>query len=351
MDRAIFARIGHMKWYKGPQPGDNKLFGGGSFNKDSIGGEVYNFKAVQGRLWGYFQPYLNKSKIQTHLNLSRIDPDAKGADDLLRHVLVIFIAKRPTGKQVVVGWYKDATVYRDFYIAGKEMNREKFDYNIEARSSNAVLLPEPLRMHKIPTGKGKTGQANVCYLFESDGKRKRGAWIDRALDYVKNYSGANLLNYGEDILSDELSSYADILQSKAVSKGGQGFIITPQLRRQLEDYAVNRAVRHFDSKKYRVIRMGKPYDLLCTKGGSELRVEVKATQTAGRSIWLTPNEVRSAKQHKSALFIVHSIKVSGNKKSHRLSGGETRLLNPWLIDKHGSRKGIMIQYDLTSNSD
>jgi hypothetical protein len=337
-----------MKWYKGPQPGDDKLFGGGSFNKDSIGHEAYNFKTVQGKLWGYFQPYLSKSTKPTQLNLARIDPGTKETDELLRHVLVIFIAKRPTGGQVIVGWYKDATVYRDFYIANKEMNRDKFDYNIETRSSNAVLLPEPLRTHSIPTGKGKTGQANACYLYESDGMRKRGAWINRALDYVQNYSGANLLNYGDDILSDELSSYADILQDKTVSKGSQGLLMTPQLRRQLEDHAVKQAVRHFTSEKYRVVLKGKPYDLLCTKGTSELRVEVKATQTTGQSIWLTPNEVCSAKQHNSALFIVHSIKVSGKRAPYKLSQGKTRLLNPWLIDKHGSRKDVLIQYDLAN---
>lgn len=37
MALVLFARIGWMRWYKGPQTGDEKPVGGGKYNKDLWG--------------------------------------------------------------------------------------------------------------------------------------------------------------------------------------------------------------------------------------------------------------------------------------------------------------------------
>jgi hypothetical protein len=54
--RVLFARVGWMKWYKGPKPDDEKPIGGGSFTKEHLGYEAFNFLPLGGKYFGYFQP-------------------------------------------------------------------------------------------------------------------------------------------------------------------------------------------------------------------------------------------------------------------------------------------------------
>ena len=56
MRNVLLARIGFMKFYKGPKPGDEKPIGGVDFTKLGIGGEAYNFLNIDGIMYGYFQP-------------------------------------------------------------------------------------------------------------------------------------------------------------------------------------------------------------------------------------------------------------------------------------------------------
>jgi hypothetical protein len=39
--RVLFARVGWMRFYNGPMPGDERPGGGGSYNKEHIGAEAY----------------------------------------------------------------------------------------------------------------------------------------------------------------------------------------------------------------------------------------------------------------------------------------------------------------------
>ncbi|MBN1471285.1 MAG: hypothetical protein JW925_05860 [Syntrophaceae bacterium] len=151
--KVIFARIGYMHYYSGPQKGDEKPRHGGSYNIKGIGHELYNFKTINGKLFGYFQPYEppEDSDNPVTVNLERIDPVTKD-DDFINSVLVIFVSKKEGYGQVIVGWYKNASVYRNYQRPLKNMLRENYRYNLQAEINNAVLLPENYRKFKIPTG-------------------------------------------------------------------------------------------------------------------------------------------------------------------------------------------------------
>jgi len=43
MALVLFACIGWMRWYKGPQADDEKPIGGGKYNRYSLGHEAFNF--------------------------------------------------------------------------------------------------------------------------------------------------------------------------------------------------------------------------------------------------------------------------------------------------------------------
>src|SRR5438874_2253159 len=105
MALVIFARVGWMKWYRGPQADDEKPIGGGSYNKDELGHEAYNFLPLNGYMLGYFQPRL-RIGYTSRIALDRIKVGFTGAE--LDGVLAVFVATSPAeGGQRIVGWFRD----------------------------------------------------------------------------------------------------------------------------------------------------------------------------------------------------------------------------------------------------
>lgn len=351
--KILFARIGYMTYYAGSQEGDEKPIGGGKYNKEGTGHELYNFKTVEGKLYGYFQPYGKEDHVVT-VNLERIDPGC--IDNHLDDVLVIFFSKKPneTGQRVI-GWYKKATVYRAFQRPRREFLRGRYYYNLEVSAANAVLLPTQKRVVEIPKGKGKPGQANAFYLYDSDGTgkdlaRPENAWINDILNYISKYRSTNLLAEPEVEGEDEL---IQILEKKFAQSRGQGIRIDAHTRKAVENYSMQKAMQFF-SKDYHVkdVSKTKSYDLHCTSKKNETEhifVEVKGTQTLGESVFLTKNEVNLAKENvsKMALYIQHSIQVSGKGKNCTASGGKRVVLMPWDINA-GTLQPMAYSYCLPS---
>lgn len=348
--RLVFARVGYMKYYAGPQKGDEKPKHGGSYTNDEIGHEVYNFKPAGNHVYGYFQPYLrHETDKPTTLNLGRIDPSARDAESI-DDVLVVFVSRSDTEGQVIVGWYDKATVYREYQEPTREMLREKYWYLLRADVMRAVLLPEKHRTHGIPKGAGAFGRASVVYPCESDGQLRDFqsgdyAWIGKALQFIDSYDGPNLLTNPFDNIEAEIEG---IVENEKTERSGQGFRVTPEQRRKIEDFAVKKATKHFEALGYAVKNVGRSrsYDLDCRKGTGVLRVEVKGTQTDGASVILTPNEVSNAKKHTTALFLLHSIKFLRIGTSAIPTGGKARVLNPWKIDTHGTLQPLSYMYEI-----
>jgi hypothetical protein len=316
-----------MKWYRGPQPDDEKPIGGGSYNEKELGGETYNFLPLNGHLLGYFQPRRGGNHPAT-IALERIKAGFDGKS--LNGVLVVFVATNPEhGGQCIVGWYPDATVYRDEQFSN-DKRRASFSYFLKARAVNSVLVPESRRTPMIPVGKGAFGQANFCYALDIDGLPKKNAeWIDEALEYVATY---DLENTAQEPDSEVDPNIEEILSSTI--EHAAGFQSNPRIRRAIEEYAMRWAEKRLKELlgwKPKDTHKTKSYDFLCNISGTDLYVEVKGTQDNGKSVSLTPKEVEHAQEHKnSALFIVHSVKVKG-KRSPVVSGGKELFRNPWDI--------------------
>lgn len=346
MERVLFARTGYMRYYAGPQKGDERPRHGGSFNESDIGHEVYNFKPAGGHVYGYFQPY-EKPGHDVTINLGRIDPVAAKADKL-DHVLIIFVSRSETRGQVIVGWYRNATVYRAYQTPARAMLREKYSYHMMALAKDAVLLPEKLRTHSVPKQKGAFGRANVVYSLGANGEPfdpRHQSWIQEAIDYVDAYDGASLVQSPEGNIEDKI---AELAENEMTARSGQGFQVDARTRKQIEKFAVASARRHFCGLGYNVEYVGekRSYDLHCTKGSDVLRVEVKGTQTDGASVILTPNEVANARRHRTALYILHDIRLVGSGRSQTPSGGEPMVLNPWDLDKVGTLAPLSYNYKL-----
>lgn len=216
MVKAVFARIGYMRYYRGRQGKGEIPMGkgerpkwGGSYNRNEIGFEAYNFKPdVDGTLYGHFEvPTGGKLKTGGRCNLKRIDPSYSGGDSA-KGVLVVFAHRDVMGSNkpkslVIAGWYRNATVYerceryRPKSIAGDPSYKLKQnpDYNIEAKVKDAVLIPLEQRKQRVLTAPDGIGHSNLYYAREPNGDIRHGKrqWVTKALNYIESYNGRNLM--------------------------------------------------------------------------------------------------------------------------------------------------------------
>lgn len=125
-----------------------------------------------------------KTVLQTTLTIHCISkgstPPPKNSASI-GNVLVVFCAKPDNGPNVIVGWYKNATVYRR---RPSYMGR---DYNIEADKNDCFLLPEKERRFHVPRAKKDGfgfGQANIWYAQEAG----CADYITAVLKYIDAHS-------------------------------------------------------------------------------------------------------------------------------------------------------------------
>src|SRR5262249_15610418 len=80
---------------------------------------------------------------------------------------------------------------------------------------------------------------------------------------------------------------------------GQGVLRSAVLRSEIEQYAMAQATRYFSARGWTSVEdvsRARCFDLICHRGSSELRVEVKGTTSEGNRILLTRNEVTHARR-------------------------------------------------------
>ena len=137
--KILFCRIGWCKYYNGDRK--DKPMRGGSYNKEKLGHEIYNFKDYNGRYYGFVY-----STIDIATNF--------GEEDNIKteNVLVVWVSSHKSGGSVIIGWYNNATVYRNFQAVPDDVMSERSmkKYNSYIISSDdAVLLPENERDYSI----------------------------------------------------------------------------------------------------------------------------------------------------------------------------------------------------------
>lgn len=320
--RVMFARIGWMKFYDGPQPPlDPKPIAGGKYTRDELGHEVYNFRVINGSCYGHFEPPGRISPdINKKLSLKRILPGFKGQQ--LAGVTVVFVARRPGGGQVVVGWYRNATVYRQRQPA-EAPDLEKYGFYCRAAAQDVVLLPPHERAWEVPSDH-TFGQSNVCYTTKTDGTSKNLGWQRDIIESINDFQGSTATE----------NPVVELEQEIIECSRGQGYRLQPQARRAVENRAMEEAIRYFRRERYQVEDTHKncSYDLICRKGSELLYVEVKGTTGSPHEIILTRNEVAHARANKKqmVLFIVHGIQL--NDARDQAFGGRSRILHQWSPD-------------------
>jgi uncharacterized protein DUF3883 len=152
----------------------------------------------------------------------------------------------------------------------------------------------------------------------------------------------------------EVGAALDAIHGEAGKRTrGQGYMSSAAARLTLERHSMETAARYFADLGWSSITdvsQTRCFDLLCLRDDEELRVEVKATTTAGTQVLLTRNEVTHARRvfPRVALYVLAGIElVRADDASYRASGGTAINRNPWDI-RSGELQPLAYAYDLPS---
>lgn len=258
--RILFANIGWMVSYKGQSISD-QISGGGSYS-DADKHEAYNFQELNGKCYGYVQ-----AKYDT-INLNRIDSSVGKDQQKIDDVLVVWFATNPIiGGSYVIGWYKHATVFRDYHKSNATQ-RNRYGYYVTAIATDCTLLPVDDRVKQIPRQvKNYPGRSNIWYADSSD---------------------ADIEAFKTDIIS-----YIDSYKSK-LNKHRKYFPnISSEARAKVEKASIDAVWNLYEQRGYKIIdvqSMNLGWDLEAIRGRHKLYLEVKGQGNHEPFIRISRNE-------------------------------------------------------------
>ncbi|RMX05671.1 DUF3883 domain-containing protein [Corticibacter populi] len=303
----LFCNVGWMERYQGIRT-DDQISGGGAYvKKEGRGHEVCNFSPDKDTLYGYVQAP------GAQINLDRLG--ATSGDDSITGTTVVWTATRPGGGTTIVGWYKDATVFRDykkFKNPPRAQSQNGIDgYRITAPAGSATLLPVDARVFEIPRQvKGGMGQSNVWYADSPESAEL----VEKVRELIESGQSPHARRPKHDRAQDQ------------------------ERKARVEKAAVHACCTHFEKLGYDVVSVEKDnvgWDLVAKSGRSSLRIEVKGLSGTAFSIELTPNEYNAFAQQANdyRLAVVTDALKSPRLSICRYSNEQTA----WVVEDNDGR--------------
>ena len=211
MKPIIFARIADMKYYKGITDIDSPE-NGGSYVKDTgMAHECYNFDVVKDQEGNEFclgfTMLMGSSKIKdSQLHIEKIvGCELYKKEEVVEGVTVVWVSKSQRSKTMrVVGFYKNATVFREYQSADFD-NGYVQAYNFVADKKDCVLLPYSERHSNsvwyVPASQKNGasfgfGRSNIWYAGSNTRNEKEIQYVERMLDSIEHYQGENWIERG-----------------------------------------------------------------------------------------------------------------------------------------------------------
>ena len=158
MSAILFCNIARMDAYRGWTSVDQPVGGGRYPDKE----EVHNFHPFGNHLYGYVAAVRRSIAIE-RLGASETQPSVGGVN-------VVWTAPSPDRGRYVVGWYRDATVFRHL------QSYERGPYHVLAKKTDYVLLRPGKRTLTIDRARdrpGGFGNSNVWYADTEYGREVR----------------------------------------------------------------------------------------------------------------------------------------------------------------------------------
>ena len=186
MKRILFCNIAYMQYYDYKSFKEIPKYGGSYVSETGDAYEKFNFHTcADGKVRGFVETkYIDGSATQQRprqLRLESIDSAYANADQI-SGVTVVFCAHSEAQRNtVIIGWYKNATVYR-----GRPRYNDR-QYNIECMADDAFLLLERDRSFIVPRatrGDYGFGQSNTWYAKED----RATAFVESVFSYINTHT-------------------------------------------------------------------------------------------------------------------------------------------------------------------
>lgn len=151
--RYLFAHVSWMPRYVGT-PDDWIFSTHGYVVANKTGHERWNFRPENGRFLGYV-PLRGKGDGETPGEILIEQLGASRRDSTIDGITVIWFANAPRSPKdaYIVGWYRNATVFREAQFRGKR------EFRMSCRIEDATLLDESDRTFSIPHVRSRASQA------------------------------------------------------------------------------------------------------------------------------------------------------------------------------------------------
>lgn len=211
MKPIIFARIADMKYYKGITEVDTPENGGAYVKDTGMAHECFNFASVQDLnneefCLGFTMLTGNNKLKEPELHIEKIvGCELYKKKNLVEGITVVWVSKSHRSKTMrVVGFYKNATVFRNYQNLEFD-NGYIQSYNFIADKKDCVLLPYSERHGNnawyVPASNknGSSfgfGRANIWYAGSNTSDEKEMLYVERMLQNIDDYHGINWIDEG-----------------------------------------------------------------------------------------------------------------------------------------------------------
>lgn len=277
----VLFRLQWMESYKSVEKIAKPTF---SYIRDnsSIPHESFNFKVEDdGLCYGYAR--ISKGNNINIERLGDVDQDEEG-NEYVDNVTVVWTARRPAGGMVVVGWYKNARVFRSEQLCSKKLQchfEEPATFRVIANVGDIFFLDSSERDERLLDDLGETWkQARPFYISEKSkfAKTERNLW-----KLVLGKSG------------------------KAISKRGKKPPLNQARKKEIEKGAIEYVAKKFKQRGYSVEsreeeNVGYDLDAVSKNGEKVLCIEVKGRGIKDITADFTVNEYKVIRSHEEGCF-------------------------------------------------
>lgn len=333
----LVCNIGWMSHYEGLDGKPDKIIGGGQFVRQyKRGNEVCNFLPCgDGNVYGHVETIKKDQDRQIKIENLTPRPGAFNADRL-NGVDVVWIATNPdVGGRRVVGWYRDATVYRDRQdfpksLLTRQHKRDKIDsYRVRAARENVTLLPLKDRSGpalRLGTGKGWIGEAN--WWFPA---RQTDPAIRKFVGHLREF----------------ISGYDEGSDNRG-TKSRWGGASNMERKAQVEQAAIEAIKRYYKNHIVKTVEkdnLGWDLEVTPIAGGGTICIEVKGLFGQEFKVGVTPNEYRALSRHMKGSKPDYRFCVVTGSLSERLTLTILRYkqeVGTWFDDVLGRRMALKI---------
>ena len=196
-DHFLFCNVGWMSRYEGLQGKPDEIVGGGKWvDEHESGGEVCNFVSCpDGYVYGHVET--SKGTVERRIRIELLGADP--GDNYVNGVTVVWTATDPdSGGRRIVGWYRNARVFRNrqHFNSAPSRQHERDElraFHIRARSRDKVLVPLEQRNDdnfRLGSGSGWMGHAQWwfphCHIANN---REVRTFVRRVGSMVAGVSG------------------------------------------------------------------------------------------------------------------------------------------------------------------